>query len=536
MHPDEWTTKTDAELLEGARAHDDVAYSELWLRHHRAGYTAARSIAPHLEPEDLVSEAYLKILHLLKAGRGPQGAFRPYLYRVIRTLAADWSQKPESPSDTLDLVADTTSAAPWEDQEFDKSAASQAFASLNERWRTVLWYKEVEGLPPRQIATIMGISAHGVSELASRAREALRSGWVEAHLSENTTDNECKPTLKRIQRFQRGRLTRAASRDVEAHLTGCDSCKNAVKEVADLNRQLALVLAGLVVGVGSAATLLSGIESDLSTAVASTQTTPSTHDLIGSAPSASNAASALAGVKAVGLMTSVPALLSIGTVVVVATIVGASLLLQPVFQLFARAESSTSEPGEAPLLDPHPLSEESDDTETLKPDSTDQSEDSLSPTSPGTQASFDNWGGLEAGHTQFEAPIRIIDEVVPPQELFDVSLSPNYLCYFEGEGPGTYSIAGSASDPGLIKMRITQPPSQSPVELVVANGAISGTDESNWWFTESLTPLEKWPGLVEGDIHDAVIEVQLLTENGGKSPWSSIALPASPPPIDDCLP
>jgi DNA-directed RNA polymerase specialized sigma24 family protein len=52
-----------------------------------------------------------------------------------------------------------------------------AMGSLPERWRTVLWYAEVLGERPRDIAPVMGMSANTVSALLIRARAGLCAAY-----------------------------------------------------------------------------------------------------------------------------------------------------------------------------------------------------------------------------------------------------------------------------------------------------------------------------------------------------------------------
>ncbi|MFT4232197.1 MAG: sigma-70 family RNA polymerase sigma factor, partial [Leucobacter sp.] len=230
----------------------------MWSRHRGAGLSAARSIAPGLDAEDLVAEAYTKIYELIADGRGPHGAFRPYLYRVIRTLSADAYRSPEDASGELEDIPDLAEAGPWEDNHFDLNAAARAFESLDERWQSVLWYTEVEGMPPREVAKLMRISPNGVSKLHSRARDALRSAWVEAHVTRQIADAECRSTLENLQRYRRGRLTAGLNRRVEAHLAECSDCAKVDQEYSVLNQRLALVLAGIFVGGGAAAAAVVG--------------------------------------------------------------------------------------------------------------------------------------------------------------------------------------------------------------------------------------------------------------------------------------
>ena len=239
---------TDAELLDTTRGGDTAAFAVLWKRHSGAGLVAARHLGSASSADDIVSEAYLRILELVLSGRGPQGAFRPYLYRTIQSIAADTWRRPEDARDDFDHLPDDAEVAPWHDDAFDRAAAARAFGTLNERWQAVLWYTEVENLPPRDVARILGLTPNGVSALAKRAREALRSAWVEAHVDRDLRDAECRSTLGHLQRYQRGKLTAAVSRQVEAHLDSCETCARVAAEYTVLNRQLALVLIGVLLG------------------------------------------------------------------------------------------------------------------------------------------------------------------------------------------------------------------------------------------------------------------------------------------------
>ncbi len=250
---------SDTELLNLSRRGDSAAFGVLWERHRLAGIVAARNIASTLDPDDLVSDAYLKIFELVRDGRGPTGAFRPYLYKVISSVAADTYRSPEHSNSDLTEVPDLTEAGPWEDGAFDINAAARAFESLPERWQAALWYSEVEGLAPRQIAPILGMSANAVSALSARAKEGLQSAWVETHINMQLADEACGTTRSHLQRYQLGKLTSRRSREVAAHLETCDSCAAAAAEFKILNKQLALVLATIFLGGAPAAALLKSL-------------------------------------------------------------------------------------------------------------------------------------------------------------------------------------------------------------------------------------------------------------------------------------
>jgi DNA-directed RNA polymerase specialized sigma24 family protein len=60
---------------------------------------------------------------------------------------------------------------------FEHEHVACAMRSLPERWRKVLWYAEVMGQKPRDIAPILGIEPNAVSALLIRARAGLRSAY-----------------------------------------------------------------------------------------------------------------------------------------------------------------------------------------------------------------------------------------------------------------------------------------------------------------------------------------------------------------------
>src|SRR6202034_3516226 len=81
---------SDAELITASRASGSDAYAVLYQRH----VVAARGLARQLvrgraEAEDIVAEAFARVLAQLKRGRGPDTAFRAYLLTTVRRVAYD---------------------------------------------------------------------------------------------------------------------------------------------------------------------------------------------------------------------------------------------------------------------------------------------------------------------------------------------------------------------------------------------------------------------------------------------------------------
>ena len=70
--PSDQPLPSDAPLLAAARRGDTRAVAELYSRHHAALTRMARRRAfPDYSAQDLVSEAFAKMLHALATGHGP---------------------------------------------------------------------------------------------------------------------------------------------------------------------------------------------------------------------------------------------------------------------------------------------------------------------------------------------------------------------------------------------------------------------------------------------------------------------------------
>lgn len=546
---------SDQELLQAARDGDSSAFSVLWRRHHRPALVAAQNFTSRFPAEDVVAEAYLKIFELVRAGRGPTGAFRPYLYRVVRSVAVDWLRSPESSSTPLAEHLIPTEAGPGEDEDFDRNAAARAFLSLNSRWQEVLWYTEVEGLRPREVAKLVGTNARNVSALASRAREELRSAWVEEHVNRELADGACRSTLTHLQRYQRGKLTAARHRDVEAHLSHCESCTRAAAEYAILNRHLALVLATIFLGGVGAASLLPAFGG---TAAETTIALGATHSA-GAAPPLPkpSALKVGAGAGAAQQIAFIAVAGAAAAAVIGGTILAVSSSPPP------SPEASVEASEEISAIDQEsrradPAQEDRDTTAEQDGTSADRATEideiavggretaSASPAPPAQppRAAPDEQeietpgdrapdGGNEPSGSGGE------EEDEETDTLLDPSLTIGFECTLDSPGQGII-LTGTASAYGALKARITQPPATTPVLLVTYptvtdmygntfENVFSGTDPmpSPWWWTPPLTPLDQWPGLTPGNIEDVVIEMQLLHPDGRYSPWIPVELAQS---------
>src|SRR3954454_9523887 len=79
----------DSDLIRAAREQTPGASDELFRRHWEGGVRVATGMVGRSDAEDLVSEAFVKILDLINRGKGPDYAFRPYLMATKRTINVD---------------------------------------------------------------------------------------------------------------------------------------------------------------------------------------------------------------------------------------------------------------------------------------------------------------------------------------------------------------------------------------------------------------------------------------------------------------
>jgi RNA polymerase sigma factor (sigma-70 family) len=173
----------DSDLSEAVRQGCAGAYRELYARHVGAAYTVARQVTrSQVDADDFVSDAFANVLARLRDGHGPFASFRAYLLTSVRHAAFERTRRDQR----LKLVGDIAGVVldvgdeRFEDAaiaRLERSLAAHAFASLPQRWQTVLWHVEIEGWAPAQVAPYLGLTPNGVSALAYRARKGLRQAY-----------------------------------------------------------------------------------------------------------------------------------------------------------------------------------------------------------------------------------------------------------------------------------------------------------------------------------------------------------------------
>lgn len=476
---------SDSELVLRTRAGESSAFGELWSRHYQSGMSAARSVTSKIDPDDLVQEAYTRILHAIQRGGGPNGSFRAYLLASIRNTAASWGRaNRESVVDELDTLPDPDSTEESLEDALDHSLTVQAFRGLPTRWQEVLWYTEVEQMRPSTVAPLLGMSSGAVSQLAFRAREGLREAWVQAHLNSATADSECRWTIDSLGAYARGNLSARDRKRVDEHLHECARCMIVAAEAKDVSGRLAMVLLPLVLGAGGAGAYLAtlqGAAAGASAAVAMPEgfafAEANGLDALGGSTSAVGGAGA--GLGGVGVLIGAGALAVIGAVVTAALVIP-SIFSPPtssenVPQSSDSDSAMTAEIGPDPDSSPHVQPSETEPAIEDPPEA---------PTDPPPAPSVPPPPAPEppiGPEPEPEPPIEPEEPTVLPEDPLVIDGTPTVDCVYTVHPDSsvtsrTHYYVPVAGDPGWSVQAYLESDTANAVEIVLDGAGIGEID------------------------------------------------------------
>ena len=275
------------------------------------------------QADELVAEAFARVLGQVRAGRGPTSDFRSYLHVTIRNIFRDSLRRNrETPMSDQPWIFEDTAASPEEAlDDFDEQAAAAAFATLPTAWQRVLWYVEIEGRKPAEVARILDLRPRAVSSLAHRAREGLRRAYLEAHLGTATVAEQCAWSHARLSQYVRGDLSDGAAGKVASHLETCPDCMAAYLQLETVNRKLAaylfpVVLLGALPAGGQPVAWLVGQFGALTSGFASAAGTTGT-GAAATGTAATGTAATIPGGLMTGLLVGAAALAVVGGIAVV---------------------------------------------------------------------------------------------------------------------------------------------------------------------------------------------------------------------------
>jgi RNA polymerase sigma factor (sigma-70 family) len=130
------------------------------------------------EVADLVQEVYVRVYERAREQRPQQP--KAFLFATARNLMTDHLRKSRVVSidavhevDGIDAVVDELSPERRLSARQELGRLAQAFDSLSDKCRDVIWFRRVEGLSQRDTATRMGLKEDAIESQLARGIRAL---------------------------------------------------------------------------------------------------------------------------------------------------------------------------------------------------------------------------------------------------------------------------------------------------------------------------------------------------------------------------
>jgi RNA polymerase sigma factor (sigma-70 family) len=178
--PGSFDKASDGELLKAVRQGHTIAYGHLFERHWSMAVRVAKRKTPdkHLA-EDAVHEAFASILSAIRNGAGPIEVFRPYLLASVSRAIYKLNglSMRETPMESSELARISDEYPRTDESDYFNENVYVAFTSLPTRWQKVIWHMDVEEMPPRQSAPLLGLSPNAAVALHRRAKKGLKYAY-----------------------------------------------------------------------------------------------------------------------------------------------------------------------------------------------------------------------------------------------------------------------------------------------------------------------------------------------------------------------
>jgi len=248
----------DAALLAMARTGHQEAYAALFSRYSYSAHRLARHLGQKEDSDDVVSEAFAQVLDLLGRGKGPERAFRAYLFTTVRHECARRAKarKRVVPTDDMQQIDTTVAFGDGQLDSFERSAIRSAYESLPARWQTVLWYLDVEGRKPHELGPLLDLSPNSVSALVYRARAGLREAYLQQHVKDDADSSTCLEHRAKLSAFVRRTASARDQERIHAHLESCSQCMAVYLDLQEVNRDVGHITAPVAVAGLSAAAVV----------------------------------------------------------------------------------------------------------------------------------------------------------------------------------------------------------------------------------------------------------------------------------------
>ena len=176
----------EARLVVRFRDGDARALETLFEKYlDRALSLAVRLTETREDAEEVAQEAFVRAFrHARSLQSDAPGSFGPWLFAIVRNLAADHRRQLRLPTLSLsapgadDIAAMGPSVAEEAERRAERTELLNALNALPEEWKTVLTLCDLEDIPHAEAAFVLGRSVAATKSLLYRARRALRDRLV----------------------------------------------------------------------------------------------------------------------------------------------------------------------------------------------------------------------------------------------------------------------------------------------------------------------------------------------------------------------
>ena len=168
---------TAPDLVRGLRAGRRDAFERLYGEYHAPIYNlCARVLGDREEAKDVTQEVFMKAFDQLPAADEESFGLRAWLYRVATNACFNQLRSRRKLDGGGDAVLEQTVSGV---DEFERAhtvaLVEQSLGQMNERYRTALVLKDLQGLPPEEIAEVMEVTRANADVLVHRARTSFKT-------------------------------------------------------------------------------------------------------------------------------------------------------------------------------------------------------------------------------------------------------------------------------------------------------------------------------------------------------------------------
>ena len=195
---------SDELLVAAANQGDREAAGTYLARHLQFLSAMSKQLSmDQIDPEDLLSEALVRLVEKWASGNGPSEHVNAYVIRSMRNRVIDELRSPRSKTDAVEdeqldtlVGADDGMALEQVDLHHEFDLVRGALATLPKEQQAVLIEMTVNGKRPAEVSTLLGRTAPSVSTLFQRSRAALKRAVLVVLLEQG--QEECRRNAPKI--------------------------------------------------------------------------------------------------------------------------------------------------------------------------------------------------------------------------------------------------------------------------------------------------------------------------------------------------